>query len=170
MFKIVSTRFTHLTLKENRDYRNKYNNICIYGSPQEFSPKIEYDSPIFIVEMNNDNNKIEGIGLIKNRPYAEKYCKIHDDGNYNRYIYKSDYFIDRETILRYNEVLVESLDYILFKEKTHLKRGTGFTTISDKLLYNKFYKKIDIKDEIKNIFLCVFRNCIENNKEDNVFI
>ena len=170
MFKIVSTRFTGSTLKENRDYRNKYNYDCIYGSPQEFSPKIDYDSIVFVVEMNNDSNKIEGIGLIKNKPYLDKYYKIHNDGNYNRYVYKSNYFIDRETILRYNQLLVKAFDYILFKEKTHLKRGTGFTSISDKLLYNKFNQKIDIKNELKNIFLFIFGGtCIENNHPDKVF-
>jgi hypothetical protein len=172
MFTIVSTRFTNLTLKENIDYRNKYNYECIYGSPQEFSPKILYDSIVFVVEMNNESNTIEGIGLIKNRPYLDKYYKIYNDGNYNRYIYKSKYFINRETIIRYNELLVKALDYILFKEKSHLKRGTGFTTVSDKLLYNKFHEKIDIKYEIKNIFLLIFSNiciCIENNTDDKVF-
>jgi hypothetical protein len=32
------------------------------------SPKIYLNSPVFVIEMNNSTNKIEGIGLIKNKP------------------------------------------------------------------------------------------------------
>ena len=166
MIKIVSTRFTNQTLKENRDYRTKHNLQCIYGSPQEFSPKIFYESVVFIVEMNNETNKIEGIGLIYNHPHIDKYYNIHNDGNYNRYIYKSNYFIDRSIIERYNPRLVEVLDYILFKEKTHLKRGTGFTTIPEKLLHHKKCENMEIINEVKLIFKeCFSKNIVEDELE-----
>jgi hypothetical protein len=148
MIKIVSTRFTNKTLKENRDYRERHNIKCIYGSPQEFSPKIFYESVVFVVEMNNEINKIQ------------------NDGNYNRYIYKSNYFIDRSIIERYNPRLVEVLDYILFKEKTHLKRGTGFTTIPYKLLHHEKCENMEIINEVKLIFKEQFsKNIVELEKE-----
>jgi hypothetical protein len=153
---IVSTRFTQSTLKENRDYREKTPEFqCIYGSPQEFSPKILYDLLVFVVEMNNDTNCIEGIGLIRNHPFMDKYYKIHDDANYNRYVYKSNYFVDRDLLLRHNEQIVKALDHILFKEKTHLKRGSGFTRIPEKLLKHHCIT-INLVQEIKNIFVEVF--------------
>ena len=155
MVKLVSTRFTNATLQENREYRAKHmvnKTSCIYGSPQEFSPKILYYDVVFVVEMNNDKNQIEGIGLIRNIPYRDKYCNIYKDGNYNRYVYKSNYFIERDTILRYNPTLITALDYVLFKEKTHLKRGTGFTTIPDKLIKHRMCEKIDIITDITHLF------------------
>ena len=166
MFKIVSTRFTDSTLNENREYRLKHGpNLCIYGSPQEFSPKILYNSIVFVIEMNNQQNRIEGIGLIKNKPHMDKYYRIHNDGNYNRYVYKSKYFVEREILQRYNPMLVEALDYILFKEKTHLKRGTGFTTVPEKLIKHKVCEKIDIANDIKNVFIEFFGKEVNEMEE-----
>ena len=143
MYTLSTTRFTNSTWESNVKYRSK-NNIsgCIYGSPLEMSPKILYDSLVFIVEMNNEKNNIEGIGLVRNRPYLDKYYNIYKDGNYNRFIYKSNYYIDREKLIRYDEALVNLLEYILFKEKSHLKRGSGFTTITSKLVASKKRKNV----------------------------
>jgi hypothetical protein len=46
----------------------------MYCSPLELSSKIAYNTPVFVIEMNNFTNKIEGIGLIKNKP--EMSCAI----------------------------------------------------------------------------------------------
>jgi len=167
--KLVSTRFTNATLKENRDYRSKKDSPrCIYASPQTMSPKILYDSLLFVVEMNNDNNQIEGIGLIRNRPYMDKYYKVHQDANYNRYIYKSNYFVERDTLVRYNAFLVEVLDCILFKGYTHLKRGSGFTTISEKLLkHHPKCEHANVAEEIRNVFITIFGKTDENEEPEN---
>lgn len=164
MYTIVSTRFTNQTWSENINYRLN-NNItgCIYGSPQELSPKILIDSYVFVVEMNNTTNCIEGIGFIQNRSFLDKYYRIYEIGNYNRYVYKGKYRINREQLIRYNESLVRILDYILFKEKTHLKRGSGFTTIPEKLFNHNICKDVNIKNEIKNVFVSLF--C---DKEDSI--
>jgi hypothetical protein len=155
MYTIVTTRFTHTTWESNQNYRIK-NNItgCIYGSPQEMSPKIFNDSIVFVVEMNNDSNNIEGIGMVRNRAHLDKYYNIYKEGNYNRFIYKSNYRLDRDKLLKYNHVLVEILDYILFYEKSHLKRGSGFTTITPKFLASKkdeSCKRLDLNSIINSI-------------------
>jgi len=158
MITLVTTRFSNKTWEENNNYRKKNISIgCIYGSPQEFSPKILYDSTILVIEMNNSTNQIEGIGLVKNRPFLDKYYLIYSEGNYNRYIYKSKYYLHRDMIMRNNSVLLDTLEYIVFKEKTHLKRGSGFTTISQDLLKKKKsekYQKLDLQKIIKNIVDC----------------
>jgi hypothetical protein len=162
MITIASTRFSNTTLEQNMNYRTKYQ-CCVYGSPQEMSPKILPDSLVFMIEMNNDTNKIEGVGLMHNRPLMDKYYKIYTDGNYNRYVYKSKYHVSRETLLRFNQQLVQSLDYVLFKEKTHLKRGSGFVTVPDKLLFHEKCNGLNVMKELKTIFASVFDR---SNKED----
>ena len=160
MIYLVSTRFTNKTWEENNAYRNKHGYTgCIYGSPQEMSPKILIDADVLVVEMNNDKNAIEGIGLIKNRPILDRYYKIYEDYYYNRYTYKSDYRIDREVILRMKPIIIDILEKIVFKGKTHIKRGSGFTTIPEKLLKKSSEKNenINIVEEIKNIFICSFK-------------
>jgi len=157
MFSIVSTRFNNETWQQNVNFRREYKYTgCIYGVPQPMSNKIEQNSPVFVVEMNNATNKVEGIGLLKNTIYLDKYYKLYDTGDYNRYIFKGKYHLNRDEIDSMNSKLIEVLDYILFKEKTHLKRGIGFTTIPEKLLNHEKCKDFNIKNEIKTLFIRVF--------------
>ena len=152
---LSTSRFNNLTWQENCKYREK-NKMTgpIYGVPMKMRETVMIDTLVFIIEMNNERNRIEGIGLIKNRsiPTEERFafCVYKSDGNFNRYIYKGDYRIDRDILQSYNVKLVEILDYICFKGKTHLKRGNGFMRIPDKLLKNH---DIIILDIIKDIFL-----------------
>ena len=65
---LSTTRFNNLTWKENCTYREKHKlKGPIYCAPMKMSETIIIDSLIFVVEMNNEKNQIEGIGLIKNR-------------------------------------------------------------------------------------------------------
>jgi len=157
MVYLVSTRFNNETWEQNVDFKKKYNYTgCIYGVPNPMSPKIYVDEPVFVVEMNNSQNKIEGIGLVKNNIRLDNHYKIYHAGNYNRYVFKGKHYLSRMELLNINKDLIDTLDYILFKEKTHLKRGMGFTTIPEKLLNNEKRLVKDIKGEIKNIFIRVF--------------
>ena len=67
MITVVTGRFNTETLNSNYEYRKKYGFQCLYCCPWELSPKILYDTPVFVIEMNNQKNQIEGIGLIKNK-------------------------------------------------------------------------------------------------------
>ncbi len=72
---LACTRFNNKTWQEYQTWLNAnqetYEQIyhrplkCIYGSPREISPKkIPLHAKILVIEMNNDENKIEGIGEI----------------------------------------------------------------------------------------------------------
>ena len=167
MINLATTRFDDDTWRENYEYRLRHNidKGCIYGSPQELSAKIHYESILFVIEMNNSTNLIEGIGLIKNVPYTDKYCQVYADFNYNRYIYKSNYRLDRDAIITNGKgTLLDILEYIVFYEKSHLKRGSGFTIINQHLIKNKKHaqiNKIDINKIIQTLqkmFKVVFNN------------
>ena len=58
---------------------NKPNIGCIYGSPSILSLQCPIDSLLFVVEMNNSSNQIEGIGLIRNKPDHDKYYKMYSE-------------------------------------------------------------------------------------------
>jgi hypothetical protein len=167
MITVVTGRFNTETLNSNYEYRKKYGFKCLYCCPSELSPKILYDSPVFVIEMNNSTNKIEGVGLIKNRIQTNKYYKVHNDGNTNRYIYIGNYFIDRETLETYNPRLVYVLEIVLFKGKTHSKRGSGLTIIPEKVLKFDICKGINVQKDIKNIFVYQFRDKISQDIEVN---
>jgi hypothetical protein len=161
MITIASTRFNQQTWNENSLYRErKMFEGCIYCAPLQLSPKIPINSLVFVLEMNNTSNKIEGIGLIKNFYQSKKHI-VYDEKNYNRYVYKSNYRISRDELYRFNSTLVNAFEYILFKGKTHLKRGSGITSVPEKLLKHSSFQGIDLMNELKIIFKNHFR------KDDN---
>ena len=164
MFTIVTIRYNNQTWEANKNYRLKKKLKCIYGSPFGLTERIELNSPIFVIEMNNELNEIMGIGLIKNLPITDKIYKIQEDRNYNRYVYIGEYHISREILENYNPFLIYALDEILFKGKTHSKRGSGLTKIPEKVLKLDVCKDIDIKKEIRQIFVHHFRDKILEKK------
>jgi len=134
--------------------------------------KIPLNSLVFVVEMNNSTNKIEGIGLIRNMLHPEKIIRIYQTGNYNRYTYQGKYRIDRCTIEFVCPQVLKILEQLVFTGKTHLKRGGGFTRIPEKLYkqhkiletYN--YTEQQIKEELAILFKRQFSK--ENPENDSL--
>lgn len=166
MFSLVTTRYNNKTWDEAIAYRQKKNFKCIYGPPCRLSPTIDLNSPVFVIEMNNDINEIMGIGLIKNKIVIDKVYKIYEDTNCNRYIYIGDYHISREVLEDYNPELVYILEQILFKGYTHSKRGSGLTKIPEKVLKLDICEDVDIKKEIRKIFVYHYRDKINSKKQE----
>jgi hypothetical protein len=72
MFYIASTRFNIDTYNENISYRKQSGIPVIYGTSIRIQEKYDAGALMFVVEMNNDENRIEGIGLIKNKSDTSK--------------------------------------------------------------------------------------------------
>jgi hypothetical protein len=158
MYSFVTGRFTNETLAENYEYREINGIKCLYCCPLPLSPKIYYDTYVFVIEMNNTMNQIEGIGIIKNSHETKKYYRVHKDGNRNRYTYIGNFYISREMILRKNSCLVDILDQVLFKGYTHSKRGSGLLIFPEKVLSTI---TINVKQEIIDLFVYYFREKID---------
>jgi len=83
-FLTACTRFNNKTWQESQDWKaqnqSTYEQIyqrplkCIYGSPREMShTKMPPHVKILVIEMNNDENQIKGIGVIQNQTAREVY-------------------------------------------------------------------------------------------------
>jgi hypothetical protein len=158
---LASTRFSDETWLENELYRSRMSTTdgCIYGSSHEII-KIPYDLTVFIIEMNNTQNQIEGIGMVLNRPLLKNYHRIHSDQNYNRFIYKGKFRLNRDKLYYLSPSLVETIEYILFREKNHMKRSMGVTIITQNYIKKKKNEKINkmqLNIIIKAIQLCFIR-------------
>ena len=131
------TRFNNKTWQEYQDWKTKnqsnYEQIykrplkCIYGSPREMShKKMPPHVKILVIEMNNDENQIKGIGVIQNQTASEVYRTpppvtsvpvppppvpalpsrivfnhLFSDRNYTRYIYiGNEYYATKEELER----------------------------------------------------------------------
>jgi hypothetical protein len=166
MFTVVTGRYNNETWDATVQYRTKKKFACIYAPPCRLSPLIDLNSPVFVIEMNNSTNQIMGIGLIKNKLVTDKVYKVQADSNCNRYIYIGEYHISRDILDEYNTFLVYVLEEILFKGYTHSKRGTGLTKLPEKVLKFDICEGLDIKKEIKNIFVYHFKNKIKSKNND----
>lgn len=155
-FTVVTGRYNNETWDATMRYRREKDFSCIYAPPCQLSSAILLNSPVFVIEMNNECNAIMGIGLIKNKLVTDRVYKVQADTNCNRYIYIGKHHLPRDKLHEYNPFLVYVLDEILFKGKTHSKRGTGLTKIPEKVLKLDICNQIDIKSEIKNIFVLHF--------------
>jgi hypothetical protein len=154
---IVTTRFNIETWTRNQLYREKNNIVgCFYSDQVRISASIPSKTTVFIIEMNNSLNRIEGIGLVLNKIVYDEYMRVYDIRNYNRYVYTGKHRIDRKLLETHNVELVRILDEILFKGKSHMKRGAGFTQMTPKILSNPKCAHINILKEICKIFVNVY--------------
>jgi hypothetical protein len=173
MFHIACTRFNNTTYYENMRFRNRHDIPVIYGSTLPIRDIYHDKCLIFVIEMNNDINKIEGIGLIKNMLVLDKRYKIYENDEYNRHIYKGQYWLSRDQINIFNSEIVDILDNALFKRKSHLKCRIGITIITDKLLNRWEYELSKLKSQIKLLFLNYFKNdmkeIISGENSDKIF-
>jgi hypothetical protein len=164
MFYLACTRFNNITYDENIIYRNKYNEIAIYGSVLKIREIYPIASLIFIAEMNNEKNMIEGIGLIKNLLVHDRRHNIYENNEYNRYIYRGKHWLSREQIMEFNPEILTIFDDILFKGKSHLKCRIGIRILTDKLFSHwDCYELRTLKNMVKEMFQYYFKNKI--NKE-----
>ena len=138
MTRLMLTRFNNDTQNENERWK-KNNNYegCIYNSPVYIKEIIPLMITIYIIEMNNDINKIIGFGKIVNKVYTDKKYRIYEERNYNRYTYRGIKRIDIKNLnftdnLKLEEKL-KKLEKILFKGKGHLKRGHGITQVPNEI-------------------------------------
>ena len=148
---VMTTRFNNETLEENKKYRENLSKVkCIYCCPDAIARAIPYYSTLFVLEMNNSENKIVGIGKIKNNPKLQKYV-VYNENNYNRYQYIGKQRIDRNEMDDEEEELMQLFDNWCFKGMGHMKRGQGIKSFPlDKLYFHSRF--VNIPTVLKQMF------------------
>jgi len=159
---IGSTRFNNDTLKENEYYKTNYHvDGIVYGTPLKINEKYVHNSIVFIIEMNNDTNKIHGVGLIRNcLNYELRHC-VYTNHNWNRFLYAGKYWVNREQVEQKNKHLLEQIENSLFKGKSHMKRVSGISVFTPKNYTKWNLNKLEIKTMFKELFMEYF---CEKNK------
>ena len=151
-YTLATTRFNNFTWEENCNIRRK-NHIakCIYATPIQITSRVKLDSNIFVLEMNNEQDKIMGIGLIKNHPVAGKYA-VHSVSNYNRFVYIGKWRIDREEMFDSELEILRLLEAVCFRGINHSKRGQGITELPMKLQYKSLTLGLNLIEYICDMF------------------
>ena len=153
---ITTTRFNNETFQQNKNYMKKANiKGCIYGTPIRIKSNVPLETNVYVIEMNNDKNKIEGIGLINNRTILDKNYRIYTDMDYNRYIYKGTCRLDTNSISdEYFKRVIYVLEQLLFKGGRHCKRAHGITNLADWIINNKHeFNFIKCMDDMFNKYV-----------------
>jgi hypothetical protein len=133
---LLTSRFNNETSLENKDYRNKHPKLgCVYCCPEKISKDILPDETIYVLEMNNETNKIIGIGKSKNRTTNQRY-NIYNNKNYNRFQYIGKHRIDRSEMDDYENNIMRVFDILCFQGLCHQKRGQGLRRFPQKMLKN----------------------------------
>ena len=143
---ICTTRFNTETLQQNCAWRRRNQKLdeCVYGSPIPLKHAVRGSAWMIVLEMQNDANKIVGIGLVKNSPNLSGVAiphssgskgsgalkpSVYNCGNYNRFIYQGAYRIDLLSneieLTREEQLVIKMLELALFYGPHHSKRGKG---------------------------------------------
>lgn len=153
---ITTTRFNNETFQQNKNYMKNANiKGCIYGTPIRIKSNVPLETNVYVIEMNNDKNKIEGIGFINNRTILDKNYRIYKDMDYNRYIYKGTCRLDTNSISdEYFKRVIYVLEQLLFKGGRHCKRAHGITNLADWIINNKHeFNFIKCMDDMFNKYV-----------------
>ena len=149
--RILTSRFNNQTWEENTTFREKHKNIgCVYCSPAPLCQEIPNDMICFILEMNNDVNRIMGIGMITNHPKIQKY-NVYENGNFNRYSFIGKRRIDRKDMSESEEDIMKVFDVLCFTGNKHMKRGQGLKSFPSEMLYRISFR-LNLVDFIKEMF------------------
>lgn len=154
----MATRFDAVTWAELQAYRRRKNITAgyIYGTPVRISETLPVEAVAPVFEMNNSTNRVMGVSLVKNYLRMDSTHTIYSDRNYNRFVYKGggNTRIDRAAMSRQEELVMRVFDALLFKGKTHIKRGQGIQAIPEKLYANKGYRVngLTLENYVRNMF------------------
>lgn len=154
-FHIGTVRFTNKTYTENLEWKTRKNHKgCIYGLDTKITDSVNKGEYIFVMEMNNDKNKIMGIGLIKNVTMPSYRSRIYEEEIYNKFVYKGKNHITREKLLEIDTNMVLFLENMLFKGAHHFKRGNGCTIVTKNRIAQSEYYSRPIQKRVYRCKIC----------------
>jgi hypothetical protein len=149
---LMTSRFDNDTWIENMQYRLLSPNVgCIYCSPSEISKCVLSDFPMMVLEMNNSENRIMGIGLVRNRPILGGKYAVYDRMMYNRCVYIGKLRIDRGEMTEEENEIMRFFDSVCFRGAYHMKRGVGITAFPIHILY-KCLAVFDLMEFVRGMF------------------
>ena len=156
---LATTRFNNQTWAENQHFLrchiapNEPKIQCLYPCSVIIAERLPIDASIFVLEMNNEMNQIEGIGLIRHRPPSCRKYQVYTQNKYNEYSYQGAHHICRSTMNETEMDIIKKLDHFCFKGKRHQKRMNGIKLFPPDILYeHKISSDQDILLEIAQMF------------------
>ena len=159
--RIVTTRFNKETWIENEKYREKHHPSlgCAYGVPSKTTNSFTGDDVLLVLEMNNSENRIMGIGMVKNQPLMRsKQYSVYENPEYNRYVYLGKTRIDRSVMNEEEEEMMKVFDILCFTGKRHQKRLSGIKAFPMDMLFKMSLKLKELeKPDLVDFMIQMFK-------------
>ena len=145
---ILLTRFSDDTFTQNQRWkeRNKWKG-CVYGARNSC---VENWEGSIVIEMNNDSNRIIGLGIITGvipDSSRSKAWKIYDENKYNQLVYYGKERTSLGDLSALEDSVILVLERLLFTGKSHSKRGNSWA-LPTWIVKNE---TIDFESELKSI-------------------
>ena len=150
---LYTTRFNNHTYKNNRDFCIRNHLEGIYSVLSPLPTSIPLNSILYVIEMNNETEKITALSKVYNNRREEIY-RIYEKESYNQKHYRAKKRIDVETQITdpIEQQFIQTLEYHCFKTKGHLKRGQGFTSFPWYKLATSAKNGFDVLDFLDKMF------------------
>lgn len=124
---IATTRFTTDSHAEFNRYGAGHDGVHWYGTPKRAPLTIDMARGALVIEMNNTQNSVEGLGLIVEEGYGGRQ-PIYSEPNWCRHTYRREAWLSPEEV---QEAIGEenwaALHKYLFKSIHNQKRWSGIT-------------------------------------------
>ena len=97
-----------------------------YNLDHKLHKSLPDKTPLYIIDINNDVNRIEGIGILYKCKIKRLYkYNIYPHRERNRYSYKTPFYMKRDALIELNnksKLCIYFLEYVLFYGKKNYKR------------------------------------------------
>ena len=150
-YELMITIFSDLSYNKNKEFCKTNNIVTMYCSPIPISRTIEAEKLLLVLEADNTNNRIRGIGLIKNRAKTKTIYDDEELQKHNGYVYTGKQHITREAVDADGEIIFQALDCLCFYGKSHVKRYRGIQRFPQKWIDNLKSHDCDLIDWIETL-------------------
>ena len=154
MVYLCTSRFNNKTYHENRIAKHRLGFKCMYCSLTNVSRACSSDY-LFVLEMNNEENQIMGIGYVENM-LSDIVYRIYSNKNYDQRHFRGTHHIHRDQMTEKELEFIRELEMSCFYGKGNLKRGMRLTLYPQKKLDRFQEKGVDVLENIKQIFNRVY--------------
>jgi len=151
---LCTSRFNNQTYYENKIAKQRLGFKCMYCSLTNVS-NIYSSDYLFVLEMNNEENQIMGIGYVQNM-LSDIVYRIYSNKNYDQRHFQGSYHVNRDQMNEKELDFIRELEMSCFYGKDNLKRGMRLTRYPEKKI-NKYQEKgVNVLENIKQIFNRVY--------------
>jgi hypothetical protein len=124
---IATTRFTTDTYGQFNAFGERTGQHW-YGSPRMAPETIDMNRGVMVIEMNNSENVIEGLGLIAVGGYGRRQWVYPDEPNWCRHTYRREaWFAPEEAVEKLGVERWSALHTYMFRSVHNQKRWSGIT-------------------------------------------